>query len=63
MGGSASIGQSILTNHSDGITSFCTFLTGAFMALFIYAAYGFVDLIPLGVAVDIMSWTALQLVD
>mmetsp|Transcript_6134 Transcript_6134/g.7139 ORF Transcript_6134/g.7139 Transcript_6134/m.7139 type:complete len:679 (-) Transcript_6134:251-2287(-) len=63
MGGSASIGQSILTNHSDGITSFCTFLTGAFMALFIYAAYGFVDLIPLGAIAGIMSWTALQLVD
>jgi len=63
MGGSASIGQSILTNHSDGITSFCTFLTGAFMALFVYAAFDFVNLIPLGAIAGIMSWTALQLVD
>lgn len=63
MGGSASIGQSILTNHSDGITSFCTFMTGAFMVLFVYAGHGFVDLIPLGSIAGIMGWTALQLVD
>lgn len=63
MGGSASIGQSILTNHSDGITSLCTFLTGACMVFFVYAAHGFVNLIPLGAIAGIMAWTALQLVD
>lgn len=63
MGGSASIGQSILLNHSDGITNFSTFLTGSFMVLFVYVAYDFVNLIPLGAIAGIMAWTALQLVD
>jgi len=63
MGGSASIGQSILLNHSDGITNFSTFLVGAFMCLFVYAAHDFVNLIPLGAIAGIMAWTALNLVD
>jgi len=63
MGGSAFIGQSIVTNYSDEITSFCTFLADALMALFAYTAFGFVDLIPLGAIAGIMSWTALQLDD
>jgi len=60
MGGSASIGQSILTNHSDGITGLCTFLTGAFMVFFVYVAHGFVNLIPLGAIAGIMAWTVSQ---
>ena len=57
--GSASIGQCIFTNHSDGITSLYTFLTGAFMAVFVYTVFDFVDLIPLGAIAGIMSWMAL----
>ena len=57
MGGSGSIGQSIVANHSDGITGLCTFLTGAFVLLFIYAAYDAVNIVPLGCIGGIMTWT------
>jgi SulP family sulfate permease len=63
MGGSASIGQSVLANHSDGITSLSTFLSGAFMVLFVYVAYDFINLVPLGAVAGIMGWTALNLID
>ena len=57
MGGSGSIAQSIVANHSDGITGLCTFLVGAFVLLFSYAAYGAVNLVPLGCIGGIMTWT------
>ena len=57
MGGSGSIAQSIVANHSDGITGLCTFLAGSFVLLFIYAAYDVVNLVPLGCIAGIMSWT------
>lgn len=63
MGGSGSIAQSIVANHSDGITGLCTFLAGAFILLFIYAAYDAVTLVPLGCIGGIMSWTAFKLID
>jgi SulP family sulfate permease len=63
MGGSASIAQSIVANHSDGITGLCTFLAGAFILLFIYAAYDIVNLVPLGAVAGIMTWTAFKLID
>jgi SulP family sulfate permease len=63
MGGSGSIAQSLVTNHSDGITNLSTFLTGAFVLLFVYAAYGMVNIIPLGAIAGIMAWAAFQLVD
>lgn len=56
MGGSGSIAQSIVANHSDGITNLCTFLSGSFMLLFIYAAFPMVNLIPLGAIGGIMIW-------
>jgi SulP family sulfate permease len=63
MGGSGSIAQSLVANHSDGITNLSTFLTGAFVLLFVYAAYGMVNIIPLGAIAGIMVWAAFQLVD
>lgn len=63
MGGSGSIAQSIVANHSDGITNLCTFLTGTFTLLFIYAAYEAVNIIPLGATAGIMLWGAFKLVD
>lgn len=61
LGGSGSIGQSIVANHSDGITGLCTFLAGAFILLFIYAAYGAVNIVPLGCVAGIMTWTVSSL--
>jgi len=61
MGGSGSIGQSIVANHSDGITGLCTFLTGSFILLFIYAAYDAVNLVPLGCIGGIMAWTVSEI--
>jgi len=63
MGGSGSISQSIVANHSDGITNLCTFLTGAFILLFIYAASPVVNIVPLGAVAGIMAWAAIKLVD
>lgn len=63
MGGSGSIAQSIVANHSDGITGLCTFLVGAFVLLFSYVAYGAVNLVPLGCIGGIMTWTAFKLID
>lgn len=63
MGGSGSIAQSLVSNHSDGITNLSTFLTGAFVLLFVYAAYGMVYIVPLGAIGGIMAWAAFQLVD
>eukprot|EP00979_Chaetoceros_neogracilis_P017049 scaffold10175_cov268-Chaetoceros_neogracile.AAC.5 len=63
MGGSGSIAQSIVANHSDGITNLCTFLTGAFVLLFVYAAYPMVNIVPLGAIAGIMIWAAFKLVD
>lgn len=57
MGGSGSIAQSIVANHSDGITGLCTFMTGAFVLLFIYVAYDAVNLVPLGCVAGVMAWT------
>jgi SulP family sulfate permease len=57
MGGSGSIAQSIVANHSDGITGLCSFLAGSFVLLFIYAAYAAVNIVPLGCVAGIMSWT------
>jgi len=63
MGGGASIGQSIVANYSDGITGLCTFLSGSFMVLFIYAAPNVVTIIPLGAIAGVMTWAAFKLVD
>ena len=63
MGGSGSIAQSVVANHSDGITNLCTFLTGTFVLFFIYAAYEMVNIVPLGAVVGIMVWGAFKLVD
>ncbi len=56
MGGSGSIAQSIVVNHSDGITNLCTFLAGIFILLFIYAAFPFVHVVPVGAIAGIMIW-------
>ena len=56
MGGGGSIGQSIVANHCDGITGLCTFLVGAFMVLFVYAAPNVVTIIPLGAIAGVMTW-------
>ena len=56
MGGGASIGQSIVANHSDGITCLCTFIAGACMLLFVYAAPAAVTIIPLGAVAGVMTW-------
>lgn len=63
MGGSGSIAQSIVANHSDGITNLCTFLAGAFILLFIYVGYPLVNIVPLGGIAGIMIWAAFKLVD
>jgi len=63
MGGSGSIAQSIVANHSDGITGLCSFLAGSFLLLFIYAAYDAVNIVPLGCIAGIMTWTAFKLID
>jgi len=63
MGGSGSIAQSIVANHSDGITNLCTFLTGTIMMFFIYAAAPIVNIVPLGAIGGIMTWAAFKLVD
>jgi SulP family sulfate permease len=63
MGGSGSMAQSIVANHSDGITNLCTFLTGTLMMLFIYAAAPIVNIVPLGAVAGIMTWAAFKLVD
>jgi len=63
MGGSGSIAQSVVANHSDGITGLCSFLAGTFILLFIYAAYDVVNIVPLGCIAGIMTWTAFKLVD
>lgn len=63
MGGSGSMAQTIVANHSDGITDLCTFLTGAIMLLFIYVAYDFVHIIPLGAISGVMIWGAVKLFD
>lgn len=63
MGGSGSIAQSIVANHSDGITALCSFLTGSFVLLFIYVAYDAINLVPLGCIGGIMTWTAFKLID
>lgn len=63
MGGSGSMSQSIVANHSDGITNLCTFLAGTFIMLFIYVAYPMVNHTPLGVIAGIMVWGAFKLVD
>lgn len=63
MGGSGSIAQSIVANHSDGITNLCTFLAGTFIMLFVYAAYDMVNIVPLGAVAGIMVWAAFKLVD
>ncbi len=62
MGGSGSIAQSIVANHSDGITGLCTFLTGAFVLFFIYAAYSVVNIVPLGAIAGVMTWTVSEYV-
>ncbi len=56
MGGSGSIAQSIVANHSDGITNLCAFIAGLCTLLFIYAAHGLVNIIPLGAIAGIMTW-------
>lgn len=63
MGGSVSVAQTIVANHSDGITDLCTFLTGSIILLFIYAAYDFVHIIPLGAISGVMIWGAIKLFD
>jgi sulfate permease, SulP family len=63
MGGSGSMAQTIVANHSDGITGLCTFLTSMFQLLFFYAAYDFVNIIPLGAISGIMIWGAFKLFD
>jgi MFS superfamily sulfate permease-like transporter len=63
MGGSGSMAQTIVANHSDGITGLCTFLTSMFQLLFLYAAYDFVNIIPLGAISGIMLWGAFKLFD
>ena len=63
MGGSGSIAQSIVANHSDGITNLCTFLTGAFVLFFVYVASPMVNIVPLGAIAGIMTWAAFKLVD
>jgi SulP family sulfate permease len=63
MGGSGSMAQTIVANHSDGITGLCTFITGMFQLLFLYAAYDFVNIIPLGAISGIMLWGAFKLFD
>ena len=63
MGGSGSMAQTIVANHSDGITGLCTFLTSIFQLIFLYAAYDFVNIIPLGAISGIMIWGAFKLFD
>lgn len=63
MGGSGSMAQSIVANHSDGITNLCTFLAGTFILLFIYGAYPMVNNTPLGATAGIMLWGAFKLID
>lgn len=63
MGGSASIAQSVVANHSDGITNMSTFVAGAIMLLFLYVTPGFINLVPLGAVAGVMTWSSLKLLD
>uniref|UniRef100_A0A7S3VC82 STAS domain-containing protein n=1 Tax=Chaetoceros debilis TaxID=122233 RepID=A0A7S3VC82_9STRA len=63
MGGSGSIAQSIVANHSDGITNLCACIAGLCTLTFVYGAHGVVNIIPLGAIAGIMIWAAFKLVD
>lgn len=56
MGGSGSIAQSIVANHSDGITNLCACIAGLCTLTFVYGAYGVVNIVPLGAIAGIMIW-------
>jgi SulP family sulfate permease len=63
IGGSGSVGQSIVANYSDGITSLCTFLAGCWLLLITYVAPQIAGIVPLGACAGIMLWASIKLVD
>jgi len=63
LGGGGSVGQAVIAIHCDGITRLSTFITGIFMMIAIYFAYGAINLVPLGTIAGVMFWSAFMLID